>query len=1096
MNDAPVANNDAAAVTEGGTVTVPTSGTSVLDNDTDIDNATLTASLITNPTAGTFSLSSDGTFSFTADGSTIDALSEGEILVTTATYQAFDGTVASNTASLSISVTGVNDAPVFTSAADPALDENTAAVTTVTATDVELDTVTFSITGGADMALFAIDTGTGALTFAAAPDFEVPGDSDMDNVYEVTVTADDGTGTATATSTQALTVTVGAVDDNSPVFTSGITADVTEGTTAVQTAAATDDDLPGDTLVFTISGGTDSAAFAIDGMTGDLTFVSAPDFDVPGDDDGDNVYDVQVQVSDGTTDVTQDVNVTILGINDELPIIGSADAVSVAENDTAVVTVTATDADVPADTLTFSISGGADSSAFGIDAVTGDLTFNAAPDFETPGDADTDNVFDVQVQVSDGTNDVTQDITVTVTAVDDNSPVIGSADNASVTENATAVLTVAATDADLPADTLTFSISGGADAAAFAIDSLGVLTFASAPDFDVPGDSDGDNIYDVQVSVTDGTTAVTQDIAVTVTGVDDNAPVIGSANAASVAENGTAVLTVAATDGDAPGDTLVFSVSGGADAAAFGIDAMGVLTFNTAPDFETPGDADGDNVFDVQVQVSDGTNDVTQDITVTVTAVDDNSPVITSADSATVPEGSTTVSTVTATDADLPGDTLTFGITGAGADDAQFAINPDTGELTFVAAPDFDSPADADGDNVYLVQVSVSDGTTTVTEDGTVSVTQVPPVLVTVDGSGNLAITDIQSGGSTNIITVTLDGATNEFVVSAATTQLGDGINPVTDEIRVDAATVTGVLLVDLAEGDDRLAASSLNISVVATGGAGEDTLIGGSGDDQLTGDAGEDRIFAGAGDDVVSGGADDDRLFGDGGTDAVDGGDGDDFARGGSGDDIVDGGLGSDVLNGDTGDDQISGGDDADEIFGGNGLDLIFGDDGDDSIHGDNGYDTISGGNGDDTLRGGRGRDDLDGEDGNDLLAGDLHEDTLRGGDGDDVLNGGDAVDRIFGGEGNDALNGGDGFDSLFGDDGLDTISGGGGNDFIRGGDDGDSLLGDDGNDTLFGDAGNDFVDGGLGADEIQVLQGGVDTVVDGDMADMIFKDASDLLI
>ena len=74
-----------------------------------------------------------------------------------------------------------------------------------------------------------------------------------------------------------------------------------------------------------------------------------------------------------------------------------------------------------------------------------------------------------------------------------------------------------------------------------------------------------------------------------------------------VAENATAVTTVTATDPDA-GATLTYSIIGGADAAKFTINATtGVLSFVSAPDSESPTDAGGNNVYDVTVQVSDGT---------------------------------------------------------------------------------------------------------------------------------------------------------------------------------------------------------------------------------------------------------------------------------------------------------------------------------------------------------------------------------------------------------------------------------------------------------------------------------------------------------
>ena len=114
------------------------------------------------------------------------------------------------------------------------------------------------------------------------------------------------------------------------------------------------------------------------------------------------------------------MNITVNAVND-VPIItsnggGPTGVVNAAENQTSVTTVTATDIDLPTDTLTYSITGGADAARFVIDAATGALRFTAAPDFENPTDAGGDNVYDVQVQVSDGNGGTdTQSLAITVT---------------------------------------------------------------------------------------------------------------------------------------------------------------------------------------------------------------------------------------------------------------------------------------------------------------------------------------------------------------------------------------------------------------------------------------------------------------------------------------------------------------------------------------------------------------------------------------------------------------------------------------------------------------------------------------------------------
>ena len=89
-----------------------------------------------------------------------------------------------------------NRAPSFTSAAAVSVPENSAGtVYTATATDADSDPLTFSIAGGTDQALFRI-TAAGALSFAVAPDFEVPVDANRDNRYEVRIGVSDGEASA------------------------------------------------------------------------------------------------------------------------------------------------------------------------------------------------------------------------------------------------------------------------------------------------------------------------------------------------------------------------------------------------------------------------------------------------------------------------------------------------------------------------------------------------------------------------------------------------------------------------------------------------------------------------------------------------------------------------------------------------------------------------------------------------------------------------------------------------------------------------------------------------------------------------------------
>ncbi|MEZ5729474.1 MAG: cadherin domain-containing protein [Burkholderiaceae bacterium] len=182
-----------------------------------------------------------------------------------------------------------------------------------------------------------------------------------------------------------------------------------------------------------------------------MSFVSAPDYELPTDANGDNVYEVMVQVDDGggrVDDQTLTVNVT--PVNDNAPRItsnggGATAIVGVPENTTWVTNVVAVDADQPAQTVGFAIVGGADAARFSIDPVTSELTLVAPLDREAPVDANLDNVYEVTVEASDGLGLVdTQAISMTVLGVNE----------APVATGDTSITDVFEEDAAAPGDTI------------------------------------------------------------------------------------------------------------------------------------------------------------------------------------------------------------------------------------------------------------------------------------------------------------------------------------------------------------------------------------------------------------------------------------------------------------------------------------------------------------------------------------------------------------------------------------------------------------------------------------------------------------------
>src|SRR6185369_10299702 len=633
-----------------------------------------------------------------------------------------DGT-NDTTRNVAITVTNVDEIPpTITSPTTASTSEGTSADTvvyTVTATDSDSNgPLSFSLTGP-DAALFGIDAGTGEVRFLAVPDFEAPADQGADNVYDIVVHANDGTNDTTRN----VAITVTNVDEIPPTITSPTTASTSEGTSAdtvVYTVTATDSDSNGP-LSFSLTG-PDAALFGIDAGTGEVRFLAVPDFEAPADQGADNVYDIVVHANDGTNDTTRNVAITVTNVDEIPPTITSPTTASTSEGtsaDTVVYTVTATDSDSNGP-LSFSLTG-PDAALFGIDAGTGEVRFLAVPDFEAPADQGADNVYDIVVHANDGTNDTTRNVAITVTNVDEIPPTITSPTTASTSEGTSAdtvVYTVTATDSDSNGP-LSFSLTGP-DAALFGIDAgTGEVRFLAVPDFEAPADQGADNVYDIVVHANDGTNDTTRNVAITVTNVDEIPPTITSPTTASTSEGtsaDTVVYTVTATDSDSNGP-LSFSLTG-PDAALFGIDAgTGEVRFLAVPDFEAPADQGADNVYDVVVHANDGTNDTTRNVAVTVTNVDEIPPTITSPTTASTSEGTsadTVVYTVTATDSDSNGP-LSFSLTGPDA--ALFGIDAGTGEVRFLAVPDFEAPADQGVDNVYDIVVHANDGTNDTTRN-------------------------------------------------------------------------------------------------------------------------------------------------------------------------------------------------------------------------------------------------------------------------------------------------------------------------------------------------------------------------------------------
>ena len=228
--------------------------------------------------------------------------------------------------------------------------------------------------------------GTHGTTSVASNIVNYDPDSDFNgtDTFSYTITQGDKTSSAD------VTVTIEAVNDK-PSIDIASTIQVQENQTAVTTVSVSDVDE--DELTLTL-GGNDADSFNLSDENV-LTFKEAPDYETK------TSYSITLTLTDGTETVIKDLIVAIINLNDNSPVITSPDIFSAVENQTAIGTVTATDAD--GDTIIFNISG---------DDITisssGVLTFASPPDYEAK------TSYTTTITASDGPNDSFQNITVNI----------------------------------------------------------------------------------------------------------------------------------------------------------------------------------------------------------------------------------------------------------------------------------------------------------------------------------------------------------------------------------------------------------------------------------------------------------------------------------------------------------------------------------------------------------------------------------------------------------------------------------------------------------------------------------------------------------
>ena len=238
---------------------------------------------------------------------------------------------------VNITVTDINEPPEFEGLyVRVAVEENTPASTNVgdpvLAVDQEMDELTYSL-AGPDADLFEVDPSTGQISIGAETllDFESPSDSNGDNVYELVARVSDGKGEDGEVDTlfdgeTGVIISVTNVHEPGDAVSSTVQLGVRENApanTAVGAPVQTEWPEPAE-LTYSLDGD-DSAWFDISPSSGQITTSVEFDYELPFDANGDNVYEMTVQVTDGTdaeggadpsVDEKIDAEITVYDINE------------------------------------------------------------------------------------------------------------------------------------------------------------------------------------------------------------------------------------------------------------------------------------------------------------------------------------------------------------------------------------------------------------------------------------------------------------------------------------------------------------------------------------------------------------------------------------------------------------------------------------------------------------------------------------------------------------------------------------------------------------------------------------------------------------
>ena len=619
-NDPPVAVNDSATTAEDTPVTI-----APLGNDSDVDGDPLIITSASSPD-GQVTINADGTIRFVPNPNFNGT--------TTVTYTISDSKGSMSTATVSLTVTPVNDVPIAQpdSATTP---EDMPVIVAVLLNDSDVDGNPLTVVSATAPNGTVVINADGTVTYTPNANFN---GSDT-----ITYTISDGAG-GFATTTVAVTVT----PVNDVPVAGNDTATTTEDAPVTIPVLANDRDADGNPL--TVTNATSPNGTVVINPDGTITFTPAPNFNGPAT--------ITYTVSDGMGGIaTASVTVNVTPVNDAPVAVN--DSAATPEDTPVTIAVLGNDSDVDGNPL----------SVVNAVAANGSVVINPNGTITYTPNANFNGTDTITYTISDGMGGFST-ATVTVSVAPVNDPPVANPDQVTTDEESPVTIPVLANDRDADGDPLT-------------------VTAASAPNGVVTINPDGTLRYapntnffgtdTITYTVSDGRGGLTTTTVTVVVRPVDDAPV-ARPDAATTNEDTPVSLNVLTNDSDPDGNPLTV-VSATAPNGSVVIGPDGRITYTPNANFN--------GTDTITYRVSDGVGGFAT-ATVTVTIIPVNDAPVDGDEMITAIGGSATRISVLANASDVDSNTLI--VSSATASVGTVTVNPD-GTITYTAPPEFDGIA-------------------------------------------------------------------------------------------------------------------------------------------------------------------------------------------------------------------------------------------------------------------------------------------------------------------------------------------------------------------------------------------------------------------